>query len=663
MRVSPFFFDWTMHLLKNYGGRPTGDGPTRPRDPSLVGFSLSPMRLDEITYPFVRWNVSRVLPADAHLYLHAVPSSWGSVFFADRWVEFLRYYRKRVQLPYYNVTEELLPLGSGPSARQLGDPNLRLPNSRTNVWAGSWKRFLIEYCYGRAMYTMYVRLPERFGLATALQLSGSHVASMKIPSDSDVWEPTPEMLRMNPRVVFPLTDADMYRSLRDRPAAVTWRLPLFNLWCKPDSRRGLALEASRFFVNLSTHGIMRYINLVTSWRGEGNETASALSEEWRRISRQEDGPPPPEGSEEGWEAAEERFLVYQPQFGVSNQQAAFRNAAHWAACLGRTLVVPPVLVPRASDPAVSWRREDLVPYDALFSVAGAPVPYCGGALRTEPLEAFMARGLRPDVIFYAHAPVAGDTLSDAFFDRVLGWEGVPRENIIASGVCDGPVGRRAIQGMFGGSPQPVLALNGAYRCSVADSKEQQAALRLALLRPSPAVESARRAVLGQLATNSSASGDDGRCGDAARLCVQLRLGDFMDVCQMALPWVQRRRELGEMCQPPSDRVRAAVSGWAGGCVLVMTNDEVAAAKLIGEAAAGKKVLMGSMLGGLVPAPVDTNDSASALLHSPAGRSLVALLVEQEVCAWSARAVLNHFSTFGETLEFVRRSNGRPSEWW
>jgi hypothetical protein len=40
---------------------------------------------------------------------------------------------------------------------------------------------------------------------------------------------------------------------------------------------------------------------------------------------------------------DERYLIYQPQFGLSNQLIALRNAAAWAAVLNRTLVVPHIL--------------------------------------------------------------------------------------------------------------------------------------------------------------------------------------------------------------------------------------------------------------------------------------------------------------------------------
>ena len=45
----------------------------------------------------------------------------------------------------------------------------------------------------------------------------------------------------------------------------------------------------------------------------------------------------------GEDVGGERFLLYQPQFGLSNQIVALRNAVVWALLLNRTLVLPHLL--------------------------------------------------------------------------------------------------------------------------------------------------------------------------------------------------------------------------------------------------------------------------------------------------------------------------------
>ena len=201
-----------------------------------------------------------------------------------------------------------------------------------------------------------------------------------------------------------------------------------------------------------------------------------------------------------------------------------------------------------------------------------------------------------------------------------------------------------------------MAVNAMYKCSVAETKEQAEALLLALLAPAPLVDSSRRAVLKRLA---SAGG--GRCAGAGRLCVQLRLGDFVDLCDMGLPWVMRKKGQGQSCQPEDGAVRKEVAAWNGTCVLVLTNDEQAATKLLGNATAGKTVMLGSTLGSLLPTV--SGETQVVALRTAAGQQLLALLTEQLACAASSRAVLNHFSTFGESVDMLRRSEGRWSEWW
>jgi hypothetical protein len=262
MRVSPFFLNWTVHMLIEYGGN-----QRRPRDPSLIGFSLSPIFLDEISHPFKKWNASKFMPDHEHLYLHTVPSSWGGVYFADRWKEFLLYFRVRIQLPYFNKTEEAhfkILKGARPST--LGDPNLLIPGSRSNVWAKSWKRFLVEYSHGRAMHTLYARIPGRLGLATPLQLSGAHVDGGAVPPDTESRGPSRAMLR-NDRVCRLLDDPAAYAALlRAAAAADPARMPLFDLWGRPVGREERAADARRFVDGVLAKNRTAYGPLVRVWR-------------------------------------------------------------------------------------------------------------------------------------------------------------------------------------------------------------------------------------------------------------------------------------------------------------------------------------------------------------------------------------------------------------
>ena len=51
--------------------------------------------------------------------------------------------------PFFNFTEEKHQKGTGKNRAPLGDRALLLPGARSNVWPRSWKRFLIDFMYGR----------------------------------------------------------------------------------------------------------------------------------------------------------------------------------------------------------------------------------------------------------------------------------------------------------------------------------------------------------------------------------------------------------------------------------------------------------------------------------------------------------------------------------
>ena len=55
-------------------------------------------------------------------------------------------------------------------------------------------------------------------------------------------------------------------------------------------------------------------------------------------------------------ASQERYLLFEPQFGGNNQLIAIFQARDIAKVLGRTLVVPPVFLPRVSE----FERQDMV---------------------------------------------------------------------------------------------------------------------------------------------------------------------------------------------------------------------------------------------------------------------------------------------------------------
>ena len=145
MSVSLDYFQWLLAVVDAYGCNP------RCRDANLMGFSLSPIRMEELRKPFTRWNASAVIQDGRNAYLSTVPGSWGAAYWSDKWNEFTEFVDVRVKPPYYDVQAEQLEPGQkyNYDELRLTPKELFIPDSRSNVWPKSWKRFMIDFMYVR----------------------------------------------------------------------------------------------------------------------------------------------------------------------------------------------------------------------------------------------------------------------------------------------------------------------------------------------------------------------------------------------------------------------------------------------------------------------------------------------------------------------------------
>lgn len=147
MIVSLGYFQWILAVIDAYGRN------NRCRDSSLMGFSLSPIRLEELSKPFTRWNSCAALGYKHTAFLSVVPSSWGAAYWSDRWNEFSEFVEMRMQPPYYNAQEEILGEGEkyNYDTLKLTPKEFYIPGSRSNVWPKSWKRFMVDWMYARGL--------------------------------------------------------------------------------------------------------------------------------------------------------------------------------------------------------------------------------------------------------------------------------------------------------------------------------------------------------------------------------------------------------------------------------------------------------------------------------------------------------------------------------
>ena len=159
----------------------------------------------------------------------------------------------------------------------------------------------------------------------------------------------------------------------------------------------------------------------------------------------------------------ERYLVYAPQFGLSNQLVALRNAVAWAQLLNRTLVLPHLLAHGTVHPRAAFG----LAFDAA-SARRALAP-----LRTIEIDSFLRLGLAPaGVVALATTNRFRAADVNAYFDSLgVPWhkhaDGAPNVLSVAMTArskADGAFSPAAIVRAFGGcGPQhPVLAFQSLF---------------------------------------------------------------------------------------------------------------------------------------------------------------------------------------------------------
>lgn len=117
IQVSPLYFQYTVWCINNVlqqGGE------------DIIGCSLYTPRLDEISptddpqHPPL-WDAQSVVGMNNPVFLFQLPCSWGAVYKAKNWLEFVEYYQQRIR--------------SGESIAS-GIPQ----ELRSNTWGHSWKK-------------------------------------------------------------------------------------------------------------------------------------------------------------------------------------------------------------------------------------------------------------------------------------------------------------------------------------------------------------------------------------------------------------------------------------------------------------------------------------------------------------------------------------------
>lgn len=302
MVLSPEYFVWLMKVLEEYK---LWKAPTR--DPLLLGISLAPVLLDEVGDPPHEWKPHEEMPPEKNpLYLHGLPSSWGAVYFGNQWKEFLRFVDVRNRSPFFsNIDDSKNTIGE--SADGQDDPNLWLPQSKTNIWRNSWKRFMVDFAYGRGCYMLHPNMGPSLGLATSTFLAGEHFG---------------DGASKNPRQG---TLANRTQLRLELPFPPYMDLPVVDIYSKAIDSIIMAQKGDRFVRRISALSPSHSL-LASQW-----SRPCVLDQKYEPIKKLSPG-------------GQCKMLLVIPEGNVQQQMLTLTCGSIIARVLGRSLVMPPVQV-------------------------------------------------------------------------------------------------------------------------------------------------------------------------------------------------------------------------------------------------------------------------------------------------------------------------------
>ena len=673
IRLSPRSFEW-MDRVVNTFSTIRGD-----RDSSWMGISLSPVRVDEMRKPFKRWHAPMKVGKgnQAQIYLSTLPSSWGVAYWSDRWLEFARFYELRRQESFFNQTEELRArVGVPLDELRMTPPALLVPDARSNVWPFSWKRFMVDFMVGRGLVMLYPNLPNESGLATTLQLQGEHISNGNIKhSDSDVGEPNNHHLEKNSRVA-PLwrpSDVEFLRyakltktvtipNINNRRQPVEREMPLSFLDLKvltihmaASSRMGIALQGLNLLRQIMGAS-SSYAPLVARWSRPGWLNSSHLGACAPDIFWSAGNP--------AATTSGERYLLYEPQYGMNNQLFTLCRAAVWAVLLGRTLVVPPLLLPRASEyvpendtqnaligtPLLQIFDVDQI-FDAIRTRLNMPLRHSGHAQNYITWEIFKEMKVLPTRKLSSFSQAVYDSDESRLQDS-SGWS-IPTISTLDSNEMGYTFSHKKAREYFGGCGDQVLFFDNMFKAHIKGLHEFVSELQLLLqlqARVQKLVYSVKQTLLEKLGA-----------GDAGYSCVHVRLGDFVEVCKDLIVAAKQNRENSR----PKEWVALVNSGYRctkdvtvilstvkslGLPAIILTDDPTA----LEEASAWKTTVKESS--GISIAPVSWTCREVVQVMSSWGwqwsnNTLMTMcaVVEQQLCIGAKKVKLSKMSTFSQRI--------------
>lgn len=146
LEVSPQFYNWLRYAIMWSHVNEV---------PHVIGVSLYTPRLIEVVLPRKKWNSWVAFGNRSTPYLQQLPCSWGAVYFPSPWKAFHSYLTNQIR----NAT------------------TVKIPHSATNGWAGSWKKYLIEWMLLHEDFMLYPSYSNQTSFSTNHLEPGEHIAS------------------------------------------------------------------------------------------------------------------------------------------------------------------------------------------------------------------------------------------------------------------------------------------------------------------------------------------------------------------------------------------------------------------------------------------------------------------------------------------------------
>ena len=433
--VSRSYFQWLLTVIDKYARN------LRCRDSRLVGFSLSPVVYQEMFYPYHSWNVQNLMGDLQHgAYLFAVPSSWGAAYWSDHWQEFDKFARIRMSQPFYDLSREVSP------------SYLNIPNgASSNNWPKSWKRFMVDFMYGRGLVMLYPNFSNQNGLATALQEDGEHAISDFFGS-------------INP-VVSKLVEH--YSIVEERELPRYGHLIVVGLDHKKTSKERLAGLGTKFLIDIANN-CRNCRSLLSVWayndwwqvRERNNQPFICVADLYTSTMSMSMKP------KVNYDRDEETFLLFDSQLGISNQLLAIGKAYGWAQAAGRTLVLPPFISAHQNESDAKESESQGITFKTFFQIShgfenqSRPsfLPSLGYGKDPISFMEFQRKNKLPWRMIRATQQAISDRLS---IRLTAGLDTDQLERVNLRHIFDRPsVSARMVQHLFGACDDAVLVLDG-----------------------------------------------------------------------------------------------------------------------------------------------------------------------------------------------------------